>query len=206
MFLWLLGVGFGLLGVSWFILEYASAFRFSIDYRLSYIKERLNYLVPLYLIGATAVILTLISWVEPWYRIYVSYVTALGLTVSGRVFLNRVRRGFIRVIDVYDLDLDLPMVSTAVSLIPESSIFNVLIINLISSIALFLESIIIYSRASRKLFDVGRMNALIYSLPLLTIALYSLYDSTSMMIIFIIAFFILVLFIGDLIYLSIKGS
>ncbi|WP_252901174.1 hypothetical protein [Vulcanisaeta sp. JCM 14467] len=65
MLLWLLGVGFGLLGISWLILEYTSASRFSVDYRLSYIKERLNYLIPLYLIGVAAVALTLVSWVEP---------------------------------------------------------------------------------------------------------------------------------------------
>ena len=205
MFLWLLGIGFGLLGISWFILEYVSAFRLSADYRLSYIKERLNYLTPLYLVGAAAVALTLISWIKPWYKVYISYVTILSLTVSGKVFLNRVRRGFIRALDVYDLDLDLPIVSAAVSLVPLNSVINILMVNLISTATLFLESIIMYVRASRKLFDVGRLSALIYSLPLLTIALYALSSSVESIIIFIIALLALILFIGDLLYLIVKG-
>ncbi|WP_243668334.1 hypothetical protein [Vulcanisaeta sp. JCM 16161] len=94
----------------------------------------------------------------------------LGLTVGGKVFLNKVRRGFIRALDVYDLDLDLPIVSAAVSLIPLNSIIDILIVNLVSTATLFLESVIMYVRASRKLFDVGRMSALFYSLPLLAIA------------------------------------
>ncbi|ADN51156.1 hypothetical protein [Vulcanisaeta distributa] len=205
MFLWLLGIGFGLLGISWFTLEYASAFRFSADYRLSYIKERLNYLTPLYLIGAAAVALTLISWIEPWYKVYISYVTVLGLTVGGKVFFNRMRRGLIRALDVYDLDLDLPIVSAAVSLISLNSIINILMINLISTVALFLESVIIYVRASRKLFDVGRVSAVLYSLPQLVIALYALYVSVRSIIVFVIALFVLALFIGDLAYLMIKS-
>ena len=205
MLLWLLGVGFGLLGISWLILEYTSASRFSVDYRLSYIKERLNYLIPLYLIGAAAVALTLVSWVEPWYRAYISYVTVLGLTVGGKVFLNRMRRGFMRVLDVYDLDLDLPIVSAAVSLIPLNSVINILIINLASTATLFLESIIMYVRASRKFFDVGRTNALLYSLPLLVIALYALYVSVRSIAVFAIALLTLALFISDLMRLVIKG-
>ncbi|WP_460173419.1 hypothetical protein [Vulcanisaeta sp. JCM 14467] len=205
MLLWLLGVGFGLLGISWLILEYTSASRFSVDYRLSYIKERLNYLIPLYLIGVAAVALTLVSWVEPWYRAYISYVTVLGLTVGGKVFLNRARRGFMRVLDVYDLDLDLPIVSAAVSLVPLNSIIDILIINLASMATLFLESIIMYVRASRKFFDVGRTNALLYSLPLLVIALYALYVSVRSIAVFAIALLTLVLFISDLMHLVIKG-
>ena len=205
MLLWLLGVGFGLLGISWLILEYTSASRFSVDYRLSYIKERLNYLIPLYLIGAAAVALTLVSWVEPWYRAYISYVTVLGLTVGGKVFLNRARRGFMRVLDVYDLDLDLPIVSAAVSLVPLNSVINILIINLASTATLFLESIIMYVRASRKFFDVGRTNALLYSLPLLVIALYALYVSVRSIAVFAIAMLTLALFISDLMRLVIKG-
>ena len=205
MLLWLLGVGFGLLGISWLILEYTSASRFSVDYRLSYIKERLNYLIPLYLIGAAAVALTLVSWVEPWYRAYISYVTVLGLTVGGKVFLNRMRRGFMRVLDVYDLDLDLPIVSAAVSLVPLNSVIDILIINLVSTATLFLESIIMYVRASRKFFDVGRTNALLYSLPLLVIALYALYVSVRSIAVFAIALLTLALFISDLMRLVIKG-
>ncbi|GAB6944776.1 hypothetical protein JCM14467A_15580 [Vulcanisaeta sp. JCM 14467] len=198
-------MGFGLLGISWLILEYTSASRFSVDYRLSYIKERLNYLIPLYLIGVAAVALTLVSWVEPWYRAYISYVTVLGLTVGGKVFLNRARRGFMRVLDVYDLDLDLPIVSAAVSLVPLNSIIDILIINLASMATLFLESIIMYVRASRKFFDVGRTNALLYSLPLLVIALYALYVSVRSIAVFAIALLTLVLFISDLMHLVIKG-
>ncbi len=200
-----MGIGFGLLGVSWFTLEYASAFRLSADYRLSYIKERLNYLTPLYLIGAAAVVLTLISWIEPWYKVYISYVTVLGLTVGGKVFFNRMRRGLIRALDVYDLDLDLPIVSAAISLIPLSSVINILMINLVSTAALFLESVIIYVRASRKLFDVGRVSAILYSLPQLVIALYALYVSVRSIIVFVIALFVLALFIGDLAYLMIRS-
>ncbi len=198
-----MGVGFGLLGTSWFILEYASAFRFSVDYRSSYIKERLNYLTPLYAVGAATVALA--SWAAPWYRAYMSYVTALGLTVGGKVFLNRVRRGFIRALDVYDLDLDLPIVSVAVSLISLNSLLNTLIINLVSTATLFLESVIIYVRASRKLFDVGRVSALVYSIPPLAIALYALYTSLESMVIFTLALLVLALFIGDLMHLMIKG-
>ncbi|BDR91321.1 hypothetical protein [Vulcanisaeta souniana] len=203
---WLLGIGFGMLGVSRFIIEYASAFRVSASYRSSYVRERLNYLVPLYLIGAVAVFLTLVSWTGPWYRVYVSYVVALGLTVGGRVFLSRASRGFVRVLDVYDLDLDLPMVSMAVSLIPVNAVFNVVIINLISSFTLFLETVVMYVRASRKLFDVGRINALIYSLPLLVIALYALYESVASLVVFMIALFILALFIINLMYLILRGT
>ncbi|WP_252901173.1 hypothetical protein [Vulcanisaeta sp. JCM 14467] len=110
-----------------------------------------------------------------------------------------------RVLDVYDLDLDLPIVSAAVSLVPLNSIIDILIINLASMATLFLESIIMYVRASRKFFDVGRTNALLYSLPLLVIALYALYVSVRSIAVFAIALLTLVLFISDLMHLVIKG-
>ncbi len=78
-------------------------------------------------------------------------------------------------------------------------------INLVSTATLFLESVIIYVRASRKLFDVGRVSAILYSLPQLVIALYALYVSVRSIIVFIVALFVLTLFISDLAYLMIKS-
>ena len=198
--LWLLGASFGLVGLSWVIMEFASSLRFSVDYRFVYIRERLNYLMPLYLVGVGAVVLTLIT-PFPWPKAYLSYVTVLGLTVGGRVFFNRVRKRVVRSLDVYDLDLDLLIVSIAIALLPISLMQLVLTMNLVSTAVLFVEVIIMYVRARKRQFDVGQLSALIYSMPLLAMSLYSLVLSVIDIAIFAVSLFALALFMSDFVYL-----
>jgi len=204
--LWPLGVVFGLVGISWLIIEYASAYRFEVNYRSLYIRERLNYLVPLYLVGLGGVVLTIIDLSSSWFRAYVSYVTILGLTVGGRTFFNRIRKRVIRSLDVYDLDLDLPVVSTAVALVPISIVNLVFMTNIISGMALFLDSLIMYIRASRKYFDIGWSNALLYSLPLLVVSMYALILSIVSIVVFVLALSVLILFISDLLFLGVRRN
>jgi hypothetical protein len=77
----------------------------------------------------------------------------------------------------------------------------VLTMNLVSTAVLFVEVIIMYARARRRQFDVSQLSALIYSMPLLAMSLYSLVLSVIDIVIFAVSLFALALFMSDFVYL-----